>query len=265
LIKLPPIKAIGFVLKTAVKAGQMTITASSSALPTIELQRQGAETSNDTVSANSVTSRLNEIFSSAPTFNCAAKIQIFQQGDSTEWVFWMTSGIVKLIHLDQDGREVIVGLRCPGSLLGATAIILNQEHATTAETLTRCELLQIPSNEFRNVLKTKPTFSELLHQLQAQESVDHLVRLIELASLSTNYRLARLLVDISAGIQSEEPSAGRNVRIPLKQWEIAELLAITPEHTNRLIRRFEREGLVTRDGKIIVVPDPQRLLCLVDR
>jgi CRP-like cAMP-binding protein len=38
-------------------------------------------------------------------------IQLFKQGFSLEGVYWIETGLVKLVHLDGEGRESIVGLR----------------------------------------------------------------------------------------------------------------------------------------------------------
>src|SRR5438552_3436713 len=50
----------------------------------------------------------------------------------------------------------------------------------------------------------------------------------------------------------------------LFQWEIAELLAVTPEHTSRVLRRLEKEGLISRKRNILFVLDAQRLASFLD-
>jgi CRP-like cAMP-binding protein len=50
------------------------------------------------------------------------------------------------------------------------------------------------------------------------------------------------------------------VEIPLKQHEVAHLLAATPEHLNRLIRKMQIEGLIIRDKGCLTVLNPLQLL-----
>jgi DNA-binding Lrp family transcriptional regulator len=43
------------------------------------------------------------------------------------------------------------------------------------------------------------------------------------------------------------------VRLPLKYWEIAQLVGITPEHLSRILRQLEQEGIIKRkDGRLVI-------------
>jgi len=185
---------------------------------------------------------------------------LFPQGLLTDTVFLITSGLVKLTHVDSDGKEIIVGVRPSGWLLGVTALILNQPQLTGVVTLTHCQLMRISGAEIRDSMRAGFTFCRYLNELLALDVHDHLLNIVELTSHSTEYRLAKLLAQLIFGVHSSQPTAGRNVQLPFKQWEIAELLAVTPEHTCRVLRRLEQEGLVLRRGKLLFVPEPERLL-----
>jgi CRP-like cAMP-binding protein len=50
------------------------------------------------------------------------------------------------------------------------------------------------------------------------------------------------------------------MQIPLKQWEIAQVLAITPEHMNRLLKVLEEEGVIRRLRNILVLTQPEKLV-----
>jgi CRP-like cAMP-binding protein len=187
-----------------------------------------------------------------------AKVKLFRQGDFAESAYFLKFGLVKLVCVDSKGREVIVGLRSSGRLLGAAAVVLNQPYPTAATTITHCQLARISADEIRQLLNTKVEFSRHLHQLHAQEVHDHLRNMVELASSSAEYRLSKLFAELASGTPS--PPGGIGTSIPFKQWEIAELLAITPEHTSRILRRMEQRGLVMRSGGHIFVPDLARLV-----
>ncbi len=207
---------------------------------------------------------LKEGFALAQTMDYPAKIQLFRQGTLVDSVYTVVSGIIKLSCVDLEGKEIIVGLRSSGWLLGATSFILNQPHQTTATTLTRCQLARISANEFGNVLGAESQFSRYLHAHQAREVEGHLNNLVELASRPTRCRLAKLLSDVAFGLQSPGSNSIGILKIPLKQWEIAELLAITPEHTCRVLGGLEEAGLVRREGKHLIIPDLERLLSFAD-
>jgi CRP-like cAMP-binding protein len=208
---------------------------------------------------------LKGIFGSVPTLNYPASIDVFRQGQSAECVYLIGSGIVKLSCVDINGKEIIAGLRCRGWLLGATQIVLAQAHGLTATTLTCCQVATIPRAEFLKALGTQSRLSTYLHELHAKEVHDHLERLVELASRSSEFRLAKLLYDLAFVLQSLQSEDRENFKVPLKQWELAQFLTITPEHTSRVLRRMEQEGLVTHKGKSLLIADLEMLRSFLNR
>jgi CRP-like cAMP-binding protein len=60
-------------------------------------------------------------------------------------------------------------------------------------------------------------------------------------------------------VSSEPNGLNNRVHLPLKRKEIAELIAITPEHLSRVLHEFSKEGYIDfRDGWIVVA-DPEAL------
>jgi CRP-like cAMP-binding protein len=49
------------------------------------------------------------------------------------------------------------------------------------------------------------------------------------------------------------------LHLPLKHWEIAELIAVTPEHLSRVLKRMEREGIMRREKGRTVIVNYQKL------
>lgn len=208
---------------------------------------------------------LSQACTSVTTIEYSAKALLFPQGTLANSVFFVESGLLKLTHVDSEGKEIIVGLRRSGSLLGTTAALLDRPQPTGAVALTHCRLQRIPATEFRGFIDAQALLCRCLCEFQAREAHDHLLREVELACRTADFRLAKLLSDLSSEADSVQHTIRTNVRIPIKQWEIAELLALSPEHTNRLLRRLEEEGLVLRRDKHLFVPHPDKLLSYLNR
>lgn len=202
---------------------------------------------------------LRHACASLSTIECPAKTALLAQGVLMDSVFLIISGLVKLTHVDFTGKEIIVGIRRCGWMLGATAAILQQPPPTGAITVTACQLLRVPATEIRNFIGGEPIFCRYLHELQAQEAHDHVLNVVEMASHSTEYRLSRLLLELVTSAGPVSSAAEPNFEIPLRQWEIAELLGVTPEHLCRVIRRLEGKGVVLRRRSKLVVADAERL------
>ena len=185
---------------------------------------------------------------------------LFRQGEPVQDICWICSGLVKLSHIDAGGREVIIGLRGSGSLLGLATAILHRPHATSAETLTPCALRMIPVQELITRLHTDPVLAAYVHEFNAREIAANIEKLIDIATRAARYNLLKLLSQI---VRESDPSKNGKrhlVQIPMRQWELAGLLGVTPEHLNRVLRSLERQGIVIRRRTSLLVTDVQWLL-----
>jgi CRP-like cAMP-binding protein len=195
-----------------------------------------------------------------PPHSYSPGISIYCQGDVPEDVYYIQAGLIRLAYFDASGREVIVGWRRPGSLLGLAAAILQTLHDTTAETITPCALRRVPARSLRNLLHHNPDFSAYVHRLHAQEIATNTERFIDLATKSTRQNLLKLLSQIVLALKQDESKKRSPVNIPIKQEEVARLLAVTPEHLNRLLKTLEKQGLLLRKRNMVIIPDVERLV-----
>lgn len=189
-----------------------------------------------------------------------SKTRLFAQGLLADSVYFMASGLVKLTHVNSVGKQIIVGVRREGSLLGAAAAILNQPQPVGAQTLTNCRMITISATSIRSIIRAESVLSRCLHERQAYEANDHLLSLVELASHSVEYRLASLLYQFIFAVDSSKETMRSGVKIPFKQWEMAELLAVTPEHTSRVLNNLQQKGVILRKGKCLFACEPEKLL-----
>src|SRR5207244_13391390 len=116
--------------------------------------------------------------------------------------------------------------------------------------------LRVSATELDGLLSTNLDFCRYLQEMQAREVHAHLELMIDVVSRTAQYRLAKLLFDAFV-IRDMHSGTDRSLPIPLKQWEIAELLAVTPEHTSRVLRRLEKEGLISRKRNILSFSTPK--------
>ena len=179
--------------------------------------------------------------------------QLFAQGDSATGAYLLRRGVIKLIWCDPDGRETIVGLRWPGSFVGAPALIATLPSPTSVVTLVECAVEQIPGDAFVRMLRANAAFAMRVQQAQSQEIVELMHDLGQLGCISAMTRLGNLFRKLagSAGDQGCLPD-GR-LRLPLKRKELAALLAISPEHLSRILREMVAEGSIAINDQWIIV------------
>jgi CRP-like cAMP-binding protein len=173
--------------------------------------------------------------------------EIFKQGNPADAVYIIHEGLVKLVRICADGRQMIVGLRVPGDLLGAEAALLDDEYSVAAITLTTTEMTYVPAYKFRQLVRRNSRFSWLVHQLSNKIVKQELSNLATLGCLKARERVEEVLRVLDAYLSSSEGS-GRKF-LPMRDWELAQIVAITPQHLCRVLHTLEADGVVQRHGR----------------
>jgi CRP-like cAMP-binding protein len=184
---------------------------------------------------------------------------LFFQGDQVREVFCVERGLIKLIRLSGDGQELIVGLRSKGAFLGAASLIVQEPYPITAITVTSCSLICIPAGPFLRLAKTNEELGWHIHQAHSHEVHQQASQLIALRCLSARQRFERLLLQFFSSISPQEKQAPLKIRLPLKHWEIAQLIGITPEHLSRVLKQIKQEGIIHEEAGHMIVPDVRRI------
>jgi CRP-like cAMP-binding protein len=185
-------------------------------------------------------------------------VELFRQGEQGQKVLVLESGFVKLTRLENNGREFIVSLQFPGSLLGVSAVVCSQRHAFCAATVTPCKLIQISRVQFSDLMFEDQHVSSLVNRWLGQEVCDLTINLTQLACIPVQQRLQQLLWRLTK-CDYAECSIGGKIRLPLKYWEVAALLAVTPAYLTRLFNELENNGLLSRHKGWIKIPARNKL------
>jgi CRP/FNR family transcriptional regulator len=194
-----------------------------------------------------------------PSQQYPVKRALFRQGAEVENLYFIETGLVKLVRSEENGSEMIVNVRNPGWLLGSAAAILGQRFPTTAVTLTPCLLRRLPVKDFHQLMKTNHDFSWYVHCVHSRDILEQTIRLSELGNLSARQRLEHLLWELISALDLRDPRQSERIQLPLKHSEIAQLIAVTPEHVSRVLKQMEAKKFVQRKKGWIIVPDPQKL------
>jgi CRP-like cAMP-binding protein len=183
-----------------------------------------------------------------------AGVELFHQGTLPTEIFLVETGLVKLVSSEESGRELIVDIRFAGSLLGLSAVIRNQPHSLTAATVSACRLVRISGNRFKDTLNHDAQLAESVHDILSSEVITQSARIAEIACLTARQRLENFIWRMTQQTRSSDQNNSK-LQLPLRQWEVAQFLAITPAYLCRLLADLQAEGIIVRrNGWIIVSP-----------
>jgi CRP-like cAMP-binding protein len=197
----------------------------------------------------------NHYFCGQPQI-CPARAVIFRQDTPAEAVYVIEQGLVKLVRVISSGRQVIVGFRHRDWLIGAPAIFLDKQYSYTAITVLPTSLRSIPKKIFLELVKKNDQFSLRVHRLLSQNIFSQMKKMEETSYMSAQERLEFFLSDIIANKEAMVSKAPDNFALPLTNQELAQLLAISPEHLCRVLKGMEEKGLLRRANGTVIVTNP---------
>jgi CRP-like cAMP-binding protein len=165
------------------------------------------------------------------------------QGQAPARVFWIESGVVKKVCLQQDGTEVITGLRTAGWIVGAAAILLRSPQQSTAITATKCMLRAMSLEAFRVHYTDCRGLARHVNNMLAMELAVRLRANSSVRHSTTRSRLEHFLAECAEVAETLPPGIDP---LRLRQTEIAQIVGSTPEHLSRLLHQMELEGVLDR-------------------
>ena len=184
-------------------------------------------------------------------------VELFSQGACPANVYLVQTGIVKFTRCEANGQEILLDLRFPGSLVGSAAAISEKPHPFAAVTVTHCTLSRWSARSFVSLLDTDTSLAARVREILSDDILDHVARISQLTCLPARERLEQLLRQFCEQMGSEslhrQSDRTSRVQLPLKQWEVAQFLAITPAYLCRLLAELESEEIIVRRNGWIIV------------
>jgi CRP/FNR family cyclic AMP-dependent transcriptional regulator len=172
---------------------------------------------------------------------------LINAGDSTNSLYIVLSGRLKVYASSDDGRDVILDELGPGEYFGELALDGGARSASVkALETSKCCVIQ--ESELQKILIELPDFAvHLTHKLIRM--VRRLTEQVRSLALQDVYgRLARVLTELSDPVGSE-----RIVREKLTQQDIADRIGSSREMVNRVIKELVTGGYVSvRDGRHVL-------------
>jgi CRP/FNR family transcriptional regulator len=167
---------------------------------------------------------------------------LLRHGTPIRALYLVRSGRVRLSVADAGGTERAIGMRGPGSLLGAEAF-LGLPALFDARIDIAGEIGVLPPSQFDRWLAANPGYApQLLRQVLAEDA--KLASERQLIDGTADSRLARFLLD-------RETNRFLSAWSGARRQEVAGLLGMRPETLSRTIRTLQRQGLVDANLRVV--------------
>ncbi len=197
---------------------------------------------------------ISQIAPSLTTRSYNPKEIIFSEGEEAEFGYLVVSGRVAMVKGSPNGKNLIFELIQPGSLLGIVALLGTHKYPLTARAQVKTRLIALGRNRLLPEMKQYPDLQNSFINIVTtrMKGAQSLAR--ALAHDRIESRVASILLQLASISES-------NGGIELGRQELADLAGITLESASRIVKAFEKQGIIdVSHAKVVIIRDRHALL-----
>jgi CRP-like cAMP-binding protein len=173
------------------------------------------------------------------------KQTIFSQGDSSDAVFYLQEGKLKLTVVSQIGKEATLGILNKGDFFGEGCLTGQPLRLCSATAMTDCSVMKIDKKSMLEVLHREHAFSDLFVAYLLTRNIRYEEDLVDQLFNSSEKRLARMLLLLAHFGKEGKPET---VIPRMSQETLAEMIGTTRSRVSFFMNRFRKLGFVDYDG-----------------
>jgi CRP/FNR family transcriptional regulator len=179
---------------------------------------------------------------------------LFSEGATPRGVFYLHSGLIKIIKYGNEGKEQIIEIAKSGDLVGFRAMLSDKTYNVDAEMLEDAFIGYIQKSDFLKEINTNEKLRNTVIRVLSKELQDRADLLTTMAQKTVRQRTALALIlldDIYKGAP-----------INLSRDDLANFVGTATETVIRLLREFKKEGILEIQGRKITIMNIEELIDL---
>jgi len=191
-----------------------------------------------------------------------AKRQVIAYQDDSADVFFILSGIVRVVIHSVSGKEISYRDLEAGEMFGELAAIDGEQRSASVVAVAETLLVAMPETAFRDAIRHHPSVADAVLQRLTRLVRLYSQRLYEMRTLDVQSRIRAELVRLAAGSLAEDNTASIS---PLPtSADIAARVNTRREAVSRELASLTRRGLIKRHQKALTIRDFAGLNRLVE-
>src|SRR6202451_2007890 len=175
----------------------------------------------------------------------AKKQTIFAQGDSSDAVFYIKKGKVRLTVVSEIGKEATIGILKEGDFFGEGCLAGQPLRLCSATAMTDCSVMKIQKKSMMEVLHREHAFSDMFVAYLLARNIRYEEDLVDQLFNSSERRLARVLLLLAHFGKEGIPET---VVPKISQETLADMVGTTRSRVSFFMNRFRKLGFVNYDG-----------------
>ncbi len=176
---------------------------------------------------------------------------IYSEGNHPNCLYYVIKGKVKVSVSNDDGKELITELFCPGDFLGYVALLEETVYRDNAKALEESELAVIPREDFEELINNNKEVTHKFIRLLAKNISEKEKQLLGIAYNSLRKKVAEALLLL---LKKYRQNGDQKFSIDLNRDILASIAGTAKESLIRTLGDFRNEKMIDiEDGNIFII------------
>jgi CRP-like cAMP-binding protein len=182
---------------------------------------------------------------------------IVNQGHPSDYFFLLTNGRARYFYLTPDGRKLsLLGIP-PGDVFGAAALLAEPaDYLVSTEAVKGSSVLVWDRATIRALIARYPRLADNAMSIMHQYFVHYRAVHVSMTCHSAPERLAQVLAHLATGMGQR---VQEGFELDVRNEELASEANVTPFTASRLLREWQRQGILRKTRGKILLLHPERL------
>jgi CRP-like cAMP-binding protein len=183
---------------------------------------------------------------------------LWDERDEAEEFCTLRSGWAYSYRHLENGNRQILEVFLPGDIMGLREFAFSQRLAGV-RMIEDGVICRFPHRHLLDLFRQSFTLTSVMFAISSRQQVLMTERLVNIARRSARKKVAHFLLEMCERLKQMQPEGHEELRLPLSQELLADLLGLSPVHVSRTFSALSEAGLVFRERHRIAIPDLQAL------
>lgn len=185
---------------------------------------------------------------------------IIKQGSPASNALFLSSGMAKVYIEGINGKNLIMSIAKPGRLIMGPGAYVNSRHTYSVSALSKVQACFISFEVFRKMVRENGEFAEGMIKDISVKSLRNHNRLVNITQKKMPGKLAEILIYFADEIHESD-----DFEMILSRKEIGEMTNMVKESVVRILKDFEKSGIILLKGSKIKILDKEKLILISER
>ena len=217
-------------------------------------EQQEEKKEEDTEGLRNLNDLKNYFEDNGETFRYPKETSIYKEGKNSNYIYLITSGLIKCHKLDEQGKQLTTALYKEDDLFGYTSFSQNLAYQESATTIQDTELVGLSKKALTNVLDKNHKVTLELIELLTEDLATVKDQLLQMAYSSVSKKTANTIL-----MFAEKLNRKPEEQIKISRNDLASVAGIATETLIRTMSNFKKQGIIEIEGRTVRILDLEKL------